>query len=83
VENNRWDILRYLIEIKKGKKYTGPVLLANELICYRLAKVLNLNVAKIELMKIQGKQGIISIVKLHINTRGSISTSLPCVEKTF
>jgi hypothetical protein len=48
---------------RKGKKYTGPVLLANELISYRLAKVLNLNVAEIKLAKIQGRQGVISIVQ--------------------
>jgi hypothetical protein len=47
---------------RKNKKYAGP-LLANELISYRLARSLNLKVAKIELTKIKGKQGIVSIVR--------------------
>jgi hypothetical protein len=42
---------------------TGEVYLANELISYRLAKLLHLNVAKTQLAKIQGKQGVISFVQ--------------------
>lgn len=47
---------------KENRKRVGP-LLANEVISYRLAKILNLNVAKVELVKIRGKQGVVSIVR--------------------
>lgn len=54
---------------KKNKKYAGP-LLANELISYCLGKMLNLNIAEIELTRIRGRLGIVSIVQpasIHYN----------------
>jgi hypothetical protein len=47
---------------RKTRKYTGP-LLANELISYRLARELHLKVAKIRRAKIQGKRGVVSLVR--------------------
>ncbi|MFM1655627.1 hypothetical protein ACI7RC_26540 [Brevibacillus sp. B_LB10_24] len=38
-------------------------ILANELICYRLARLIKLKAAKIEPVEIKGKQGVVSIVR--------------------
>jgi hypothetical protein len=46
----------------ENEEYIGP-LVANELISYRLAKLLNLKVANVELTYIGGRFGIISIKK--------------------
>jgi hypothetical protein len=47
----------------KRHKYRVENLLANELISCRLAKLLHLNVAEVELAKIGGKRGVVSIVQ--------------------
>jgi hypothetical protein len=47
----------------KQNQYRVGNLIVNEMISFRLAKLLGLNVAEVELAEIDGKQGIVSIVK--------------------
>ncbi|UFJ42660.1 hypothetical protein LOK74_09275 [Brevibacillus humidisoli] len=47
---------------RRNRKYVGN-LIANELISYRLAKLIDLNVANVELAKIRGRRGVVSIAR--------------------
>ena len=67
-----WKVARYVNGVRQTGYFKFPCrsniyrvdsLIANELIAYKLAKRLGINVAEVELTEIMGRRGIVSIVK--------------------